>query len=88
MRAGYIAYRFFEMAVSIISRTFNAAVLGGSTHQTTSARVYIEDWPRAQRLINALFFWEEDHCRAAWEIEVFHAEKTLERAGLLVPEDE
>ncbi len=81
-RAGYIAYRFFEMFVSILSRTFNAAFLGGSTHQTTSARAFIENWPRAQLWINALFFWEEDHCRTAWETEVFHAEQTLQRAGI------
>ena len=32
--------------------------------------------------ITTLFFWEEDHCRTAWETEVFHAEQTLQRAGI------
>ena len=79
-RLSYIIHRFFEMLVSIISRTFNALVLGGSTHQTTSARMYIENWPRGQKIINAVFFWEEDHCRRAWDLEVYHARRTLEMA--------
>jgi hypothetical protein len=76
----YIAYRFAEMLVSIISRTINAVFFGGSTHQTTSARAFIEPWPRRHRFINALFFWQDDHCRWAWEREVDQARKTLERA--------
>lgn len=76
----YIAYRFGEGVVSIISRTINAAVFGGSTHQTTSARAFIEPWPRRQRIINAIFFWQDNHCRWAWEREVEAARKTLERA--------
>ena len=78
----YIAYRIGEMAVSLISRFINAAFLGGSTHQTTSARAHIEDWPRGKRFINALFFWQEDHCRFAWEREVDAAKTTLRRAGV------
>jgi len=80
-RAAYIFWRFLEMAVSILSRTFNAAILGGSTHQTTSARFHIENWTRGRRIVNAFFFWEADHCKRAWEIEVFHAARTLEMAG-------
>ena len=81
-RALYILFRFAEMSVSIVSRTFNAAVLGGSTHQTTSARMHIEQWPRGRRIINALFWWEADHCARAWEIEVYHAKRTLEKAEI------
>lgn len=79
-RALYIVYRIFEMLVSIASRAFNAAILGGSTHQTTSARFYIENWPRGQRFTNAVFFWEQNHCKLAWEIELYHAKRTLELA--------
>lgn len=82
MRAAHIAYRFVEMSVSIVSRTFNAAVLGGSTHQTTSARMHIEGWPRGKRIVNSFFPWEDDHCAKAWEIEVYHAKRTLEKAGI------
>lgn len=76
----YIAYRVAEMFVSLLSRFMNAAFFGGSTHQTTSARAYVESWNKRRKLINALFFWEDDHCRNAWLREVEEAERTLKRA--------
>lgn len=76
----YIAYRVAEMLVSLFSRFLNAAVFGGSTHQTLSARAFIEPWPRLRRFINALFFWQDNHCRIAWQREVENARKTLQRA--------
>lgn len=79
-RAGHIAYRVVEMLVGVASRLFNAAILGGSTHQTTSARAHIEPMPRLRLFINALIFWQDDHCRWAWEQEVKEARKTLDRA--------
>ena len=82
-RPVYIAYRLFEMTVGLLSRGFNAAFLGGSTFQTTSARAHIETstaWRRGKRFINAIFFWQEDHCAAEWQREVDNAIKTLERA--------
>ena len=82
-RAAYITYRVAEMLVSLVSRFLNAALLGGSTHQTTWARAFIEPWPRLRRYINALFFWEDDHCARAWEREVTDAKKTLRRAGIV-----
>lgn len=79
----YVAFRLAEMLVSLISRGINAGLLGGSTHQTTSARAHIETAPKwrvIRRLINGLFFWQRDHCRWAWDQEVDHAHKTLHRA--------
>lgn len=79
----YIAYRIAEMLVSLISRAINAGLLGGSTHQTTSARAHIETtskWRVIRAGINGLFFWQQDHCRWAWDQEVDHARKTLQRA--------
>jgi len=80
----YVLYRLTESLVSSLSRFGNAAFLGGSTHQTISARAFIESttnpgWARRQRLINTLFFFQPDHCRWAWEIAVRNAEKTLQR---------
>lgn len=77
----YIAYRVAEMAVSLFSRFLNAALFGGSTHQTTSARAHIEPWPKRKAIINAIFFWQDDHCEWAWHREVEQAKKTLQRAG-------
>jgi hypothetical protein len=77
-RLAYVLWRILETLVSVASRTFNALALGGSTHQTTSARMHIEDWPRGKWIINAVFFWEDDHCQKAWEMEVRSARRTLE----------
>jgi hypothetical protein len=79
MRFLYILYRVAEMLGSVLSRFVNAALLGGSTHQTTSSRAHLE-WPRGRRFINAVFFWQDDHCKASWQTEVKHAKRTLEKA--------
>ena len=86
-RGLYITLRVFDMLVSVFSRAFNAFILGGSTHQTTSARMYIEAWPWGEWIIDAMFWpyerlvhGRDDHCRRAWEQEVCHAKRTLERA--------
>lgn len=40
--------------------------------ETLSAKAWrIRDkWPRMNLIINAIFFWEPDHCRLAYEIEL------------------
>jgi hypothetical protein len=81
LRLFYILYRVAEMLGSLCSRFVNAALLGGSTHQTTSSRAHLE-WPRGRLLINAVFFWQDDHCKASWQTEVKHAKRTLEKAGI------
>lgn len=78
-RLPYALYRLSEMLIAVASRFVNAAILGGSTHQTISARAYVEGWA-ARRIINRVFFWQGDHCRRAWELEIEHARKTLKRA--------
>jgi len=82
-RPFYVLFRVGEMAISLLSRFINAAFLGGSTHQTTSSRCYIEDWPRGEAFVNALFFFQHNprHCQWAWEREVAEAKKTLRRAS-------
>ena len=83
-RAGYIARRLGHALLSAVSRFFNAACLGGSTSESVSARAYREPWPRAVRRINAaLWIFERDHCRKAWDTEVLDVIKTLERNDLL-----
>jgi hypothetical protein len=79
-RPVYIAFRVIEMFGLLASQTINA-ILGGSTRQRFSARVHVEQWP-IRHLINAVFFWQEDHCKAAWEREIEDARKVLRRAGL------
>jgi len=83
-RICYVAYRVAEDLVSLVSRAINAFVCGGSTAQTLSARSYLEGqtdprWRRVGRVINALFFWEENHIRCAWRREVERARHVLRR---------
>jgi hypothetical protein len=69
---------------SVLSRLFNVGVLHGEELESTSARSYREPWPRAVKFINAaLWIFERDHCRKAWEKEVLDARKTLARDDLL-----
>jgi hypothetical protein len=73
-RLTYILYRICVDIISLISRSLNAFVFNGSTAQTLSARAYIEEgWSTHRRIINAIFFWQEDHCKNAWELEVKRA---------------
>lgn len=49
-------------------------LLGGAADETLSSRAYRHSrdgsrkWPK--KLINTLFFWQTDHCRAAYESEL------------------
>ena len=41
----------------------------GWADESVSAKAYRlrdEDWNRAYRVINAFFFWQDDHCKASW----------------------
>lgn len=78
MRVGYILWRFADETVSLFSRALNAMVFGGSTAQTFSARCHLEaprsaKWARRRAFVNLLFFWQEDHCRYAWKLELDRA---------------
>ena len=75
-----VGYFFF----ATLSRAVNATIYKGSMHQTLSARAEVDSrtsyvWARRKRVINRLFFLQEDHCLKAWNSEVGRAIKTLER---------
>lgn len=79
----YVAFRVVEMLVGLISRGINGLLPGGSTFQTLSARSHLREsrnWERARRVINGIFFWQEDHCAWEWERELSNAHKTIRRA--------
>jgi hypothetical protein len=45
------------------------AILGGSPDETLSAYAWRnQDW--RYKFINALFFWQENHCKNAYDAEV------------------
>lgn len=60
----------FLIAVDQVANT----LLGGYADETMSARCYrnrgrTRGWYALYRLVNALFFWMEDHCRSAYDAE-------------------
>jgi len=84
-RPFYILARFVEMFISLGSRIVNAVGYGGSTHQTLSARAYIDGqssvrWGQRRDFIDILFWFDKEHCKNAWAKEVSDARKTLDRA--------
>lgn len=83
-RALYILGRFANDIGSLLSRAVNAIIFNGSTAQTLSARAYIDGrdsraWAIGGKVINAIFFWQEDHIRSSWEKEVDRARYVLQR---------
>ena len=53
-------------------------LIGGTFRETLSARAHRMDvknhpyWGWTAAAINALFFWQPDHCRKQWEHEQVH----------------
>lgn len=50
------------------------AMLGGYADETLSSRAYRMDgekrrWTIARSVIDGLFFWDDDHCRGAYQSE-------------------
>ena len=83
-RVLYLPYRLASDIVSLFSRMLNALVFNGSTAQTFSARAYLDGrdsrvWASIGKLINLLFFWQDDHIKSAWETEVARARYILNR---------
>jgi hypothetical protein len=57
--------------VIVIDQCLNVLIGSGYADETLSAYAHRtrEKSPWRSRSINAVFFWQEDHCRAAWESE-------------------
>jgi hypothetical protein len=78
-----VLYELGFFLVSLFSRCLNLLILGGSIHQTTSARVETEvrsgniEWYSLKLTINRIFFLQEDHCAGARDEELRRARETL-----------
>lgn len=66
------------------SQLLNVILFDGSPDETISGRSYRqgvlkahEGWDRARRIINKLFFWQEDHCRLSHEQDLRFARTIL-----------
>ena len=61
------------------SQTINLWVLFGHHDMTVSARCYINRhkpvWGVAYRVVNKVFFWQDDHCKESFEDDIKYAEE-------------
>ena len=59
------------------SAMLNTVAFKGDMHTSTSAAAHMRQahpaWRNRRRFINALFFWQDDHCKAAWEADYARA---------------
>lgn len=64
-----------------LSQGINCALLSGSPDMTVSARCFVSRhrprWRTGYRLINRVFFWQRDHCRASFRSDVVYATYVL-----------
>ena len=71
--------QYIKNVLIAIDQLFNA-VIGGYCDESLSSRAYrwdndgVRSWPK--KVINALFFWQKDHCQSAY---------TNEREGRQLP---
>lgn len=67
-------YGYLENLAIAFGQLFNA-LFNGACDETLSARAHRlsfgreRHWPK--RILNAIFFWQDDHCKASYESEVF-----------------
>lgn len=73
-----------------LSRALNFYLLGGKKNQMLSSRAYVEHWIVCEKVINALFFWHEQHCRRAflWEVKYEAHQSATRKAQEASPSDE
>lgn len=57
---------------SAFSQLLNVVFLFGHPNESVSGRAYREQW-FAERLINAMFFWQSRHCRGAYNEDRMYA---------------
>ena len=66
-----------------MSQTVNLFLLFGHHDQTISARCYVNrcqpGWRWAYRIINVIFFWQDDHCASSFEADKKFALDVLSR---------
>lgn len=72
---------YFLRVAAWLSQGANCVFLNGSHDQTVSARAYLNRndpmWRWAYLTINAVFFWQEDHCLSSQLADVEYARSVL-----------
>jgi hypothetical protein len=76
---------YFVRVGDALSQLVNVTLLfGDSANESISGRAYrqrneYQRWCFAYKMINALFFFQDDHCRESYEADVLRAIRLLER---------
>lgn len=64
-----------------LSQGINCAFMKGSPDMTVSARCFINRnkprWRVGYKVINRIFFWQKDHCKASFRSDVVYAVAVL-----------
>lgn len=66
---------YTNRVLNALSQLLNAALLNGDPNESISGRAHRERHIRIERVINALFWWEPEHCRLAHEDDVRWAQR-------------
>jgi len=68
------------------SQTLHVWLLAGNPDLTVSARCYMQRndprWCVAYRIINDIWFWQEDHCKLSFCRDVTHARQVVKYSQL------
>ena len=62
---------------SVTSATLNVLLFNGHQDESLSARAWRED-RQVYKVINKIFFWEDNHCYQAHLTDIKHAEELLQ----------
>ena len=62
---------------SACSQLANVLLLQGHPNESISGRCHREGW-RSKKVINAIFFWQVDHCKSAYTNDLKWAKQYLE----------
>lgn len=78
------ALRAYCVRVAVLlSQATNCVLLFGHPDQTVSARAFANRhrpaWGAVYRTINAVFFWQADHCRNSFEADIEFARSLMQR---------
>ena len=82
MKIAHIARELAAGIAHTSSAMVNTVLFGGDMFTSTSARAHLEQahpaWANRRRFINAVFFWQEDHCARAWADDYARALKKVQ----------
>jgi len=73
--------QWFLKLGTLTSQAANALLFGGNPDESMSARAWRENRP-IYKVINKIFFWEDNHCRNAHLTDVQHAEELTQHKNI------